>query len=91
MPRIFNNPLAHTSPSPSAKPLRAKGAGVLFLPPCSPDLNPIKTDFFEEVLLKKAATRSVHALRDTTIRDAIDAATSQDNRSFFTACGYQPQ
>jgi len=71
--------------------IEATGACVLFLPPYSPDFNPIEMAFSKiKTLLKKAAARSAHVLRDA-IRDAIGAVTQQDAQSFFTACGYEPK
>ena len=71
--------------------IEATGACVLFLPPYSPDFNPIEMAFSKiKALLKKAAARSIHALWDA-IRNAIDAVTPQDAKSFFNACGYEPK
>lgn len=43
--------------------IRAKGAHLLFLPPYSPDLNPIEQVFAKlKTLLRKAAERSVDAV-----------------------------
>ena len=64
---------------------------MLFLPPYSPDFNPIELAFAKiKALLKKAAARTIPTLWDA-IRDAIDAVTPDDARSFFTACGYEPE
>jgi transposase len=42
--------------------IRAAGAKLFFLPPCSPDLNPIEQVFAKlKVLLRKAAKRTVEA------------------------------
>jgi transposase len=61
------------------------------LPPYSPDFNPIELAFSKiKALLKKAAARTVADLWDA-IRDAIDAVTPADCRSFFTATGYEPE
>jgi transposase len=58
--------------------------------PYSPDFNPIELAFSKiKALLKKAAARTVTDLWDA-IRDAIDAVTIQDCRSFFAATGYEP-
>lgn len=71
--------------------IEARGAGVLYLPPYSPDFNPIELAFAKiKALLKKAAARTIPTLWDA-IRDAIDAVTPNDARSFFTACGYEPE
>ncbi len=57
----------------------------------SPDLNSIELAFSKiKALLRKAAGLTVHHLWDA-IRDAIDAITTKDARSFFTACGYEPE
>ncbi len=87
---ILDNLPAH-KPIAIREAIEATGAGILFLPPYSPDFNPIEMAFSKiKALLKKAAARSVHTLWDA-IRDAIDAVTPQDARSFFTACGYEPK
>ena len=66
-------------------------ASMLFLPPYSPDFNPIELAFSKiKALLRKTSARTVHRLWDA-IRDAIDAITTKDARSFFTACGYEPE
>ena len=87
---ILDNLPAH-KPSAIREAIEDTGACVLFLPPYSPDFNPIEMAFSKiKALLKKTAARSVHALWDA-IRDAIDAVTKQDAKSFFTACGYEPK
>ena len=87
---ILDNLPAH-KPIAIREAIEATGASVLFLPPYSPDFNPIEMAFSKiKALLKKAAARSVHALWDS-IRDAIDAVTPKDARSFFNACGYEPK
>ena len=87
---ILDNLPAH-KPSAIREAIEAKGASVLFLPPYSPDFNPIERAFSKiKALLRKTAARTVQALWDA-IRDAIDAVTPQDAQGFFTACGYEPE
>ncbi len=87
---ILDNLPAH-KPVAIREAIEAAGAVMLFLPPYSPDFNPIELAFSKiKAFLKKAAARTVHRLWDA-IRDAIDAITPQDARSFFTACGYEPE
>lgn len=87
---ILDNLPAH-KPIAIREAIKATGASILFLPPYSPDFNPIEMAFSKiKALLKKAAARSVQALWDA-IRDAIDAVTPKDAHSFFTACGYEPK
>ena len=46
--------------------IRAAGAGVLYLPPYSPDLNPIEQVFAKlKALLRKAEARTKDALWDS--------------------------
>lgn len=67
------------------------GAELRFLPPYSPDFNPIEMAFSKiKALLKKAAARTVADLWDA-VRDAIDAISPTDARNYFTATGYEPE
>ena len=87
---ILDNLPAH-KPVAIRQAIEAAGAEMVFLPPYSPDFNPIEMAFSKiKALLKRAATRSVLALWDA-IREAIDAVTPNDARSYFTACGYEPE
>jgi transposase len=87
---ILDNLPAH-KPSAIREAIEATGASVLFLPPYSPDFNPIEMAFSKiKALLRKTAARTVQALWEP-IRDAIDAVTPQDAQGFFTACGYEPE
>ena len=87
---ILDNLPAH-KPVAIRQAIEAAGAEMVFLPPYSPDFNPIEMAFSKiKALLKKAAARSVLALWDA-IREAIDAVTPKDARNYFTACGYEPE
>ena len=87
---ILDNLPAH-KPVAIRQAIEAAGAEMVFLPPYSPDFNPIEMAFSKiKALLKKAAARSVLALWDA-IREAIDAVTPNDARNYFTACGYEPE
>ncbi len=58
---VLDNLGSHKSPS-VRKAIRAVGAKVFFLPPYSPDLNPIEQVFAKlKALLRKAAERTVQA------------------------------
>ena len=66
------------------------GATLLFLPPYSPDFNPIEMAFAKiKALLKKAAERTVTGLWDR-IGDALHLVTPQEARAYFRAAGYDP-
>ncbi len=67
------------------------GAELRFLPPYSPDFNPIEMAFAKiKAHLKKAAARTLPHLWDA-IRDAIDTVSPQDARSSFPKCGHEPE
>ena len=66
-----------------------RGCKLLYLPPYSPDLNPIEEAFSKiKRILRKAEARSREALVETMGR-ALDAVTSRDARGFFELCGYR--
>lgn len=68
--------------------IEATGAKLRFLPPYSPDFNPIETAFAKlKALLRKAAERTVDALWNTIGR-LIDQFTPTECRNHFAAAGY---
>ena len=70
--------------------IEAAGAKLLYLPPYSPDFNPIEQVFAKlKALLRKAAARTIDALW-TAIAAALDAFTTQECANYFTNSGYEP-
>jgi transposase len=68
--------------------IEAAGATLLYLPPYSPDFNPIENAFAKlKALLRKAAQRSVEGLW-AAIAKATSAFTSQECANYFAAAGY---
>jgi transposase len=68
--------------------IEAAGASLFYLPPCSPDFNPIENAFSKlKALLRKAAGRTVDGLW-AAIGRLIDAFTPQECKNFFAAAGY---
>ena len=68
--------------------IEARGACLLFLPPYSPDLNPIELAFAKlKALLRKAGERSVEDIW-TRIGELLDAVTPQECRNDFNHTGY---
>jgi transposase len=65
------------------------GAALLFLPPYSPDFNPIE-EVFSKVkgILRKTAARTREALVEATAH-ALDAITPEDIRGCYFGCGYR--
>ena len=69
--------------------IEAAGAQVRYLPPYSPDMNPIESCWSKvKQLIKSAEARTVDALIDA-IEIAINAVRASDARGWFARCGYQ--
>jgi transposase len=84
---IADNLSSHKSPRVQAL-LRAQGNDLIFLPPYSPDLNPIEMAFSKlKTLLRKAAARTYQALWNTVGR-VCDLFPSQECSNYFKAAGY---
>ena len=68
--------------------IEERGCELLYLPPYSPDLNPIEEAFSKvKRILRKAESRTWEALVEA-IGAAISAVTAKDVRGFFAHCGY---
>ena len=71
--------------------IEAAGATRLFLPPYSPDFNPIEQAFAKlKAYLRKVAARTKDALWQATA-DALDAFTPQECANYFRNSGYEPE
>ncbi len=71
--------------------IEAAGVKLLYLPPYSPDFNPIEMAFSKlKAILRKAAARSIDDLWQV-IADALDSFSQQDCKNYFTAAGYEPE
>jgi len=70
--------------------IEAAGASLVYLPPYSPDLNPIEKAFSKlKAILRKAAARTLEDLW-AAIASALDAFTPEECRNYFASCGYDP-
>ena len=70
------------------KAVSATGATLLYLPPYSPDLNPIEKFFSKlKALLRKAAKRSIDELWEE-IGAVLNTVSPQECENFFASCGY---
>ena len=66
-----------------------RGAWFLFLPPYSPDLNPIELAYSKlKTLLRKHAARTFDAVC-SAIGQICDLYTTNECRNFFAAAGYE--
>ena len=86
---VLDNLPAHKVNGARAAIERA-GARLIFLPPYSPDFNPIEQAFAKiKALLRKAAARTLETL-DAAIAAALDAFTPHECANYFTNSGYKP-
>ena len=84
---VMDNLSSHKGPSVRAL-IVAAGATLLYLPPYSPDFNPIENAFAKlKALLRKAAERTIDGLW-AAIGRLIDTFTPSECANYFTAAGY---
>jgi transposase len=70
--------------------IETTGAHLRYLPPYSPDLNPIEPSFAQlKAHLRKARERTIPALYDR-IGDLLQLVTSAQCRNYFRKAGYAP-
>lgn len=68
--------------------IEATGARLLYLPPYSPDLNPIEPAWSKlKQLLRAAKARTAEAL-ETAVAQALAAITPENATAWFSHCGY---
>jgi transposase len=68
--------------------IEGRGCELVYLPPYSPDLNPIEQAFSKvKDLMRRAEARTREALIET-MGGALEAVTARDARGFFGHCGY---
>lgn len=68
--------------------IEAKGAKLLYLPPYSPDFNPIEKSFSKiKSILERIAARTADAL-EAAVREALQCFTPIECQNYFAACGY---
>lgn len=68
--------------------IEAAGARLLYLPPYSPDFNPIEQAWSKiKQLLRSAKARTLEAL-ESAIAEALRAITAANALAWFSHCGY---
>jgi transposase len=84
---VMDNLSSHKSDD-VRKIIEAAGASLLYLPPYSPDFNPIEQAFSKiKAHLRKAAERSIPALWDR-IGAILDILPADQCQNFFSHAGY---
>lgn len=85
---IMDNLSAHKNPE-VAQHIKECGAELLFLPPYSPDLNPIENMWSKvKQLLRGMKMRTYDAL-EKGIANALDRVCASDAQGWFKSCGYK--
>jgi transposase len=85
---VMDNLSSHRGPR-VRKTIEARGCELVYLPPYSPDLNPIEEAFAKlKALLRRAGARTREALIEAMGR-ALDAVTASDTQGFFEHRGYR--
>jgi len=86
---ILDNLPAHKG-SRVREAIEAAGASLLYLPPYSPDFNPIENAFAKlKALLRKAAERTLDGLW-RQIGRLLDVFPPDECANYFKAAGYEP-
>ncbi len=87
---VMDNLSSHKGPR-VREMIEAAGAKLLFLPPYSPDFNPIEMAFSKmKALLRKAAERTIEGLW-SAIGGIVDLFTPSECANYFVAAGYDPE
>ena len=70
--------------------IEAAGARLLYLPPYSPDFNPIEQLFAKLKALLQQSRRALPRRLWSRIADLLDAFTSSECTNYFRNAGYAP-
>ena len=86
---ILDNLATHKSPT-ATRILAEKNCWMLFLPPYSPDMNPIEMAFSKlKAHLRRIGARTYDALMEA-IGDVCGLFSEDECWNYFRACGYAP-
>ena len=84
---VMDNLSSHKGPR-VRRAIRKTGAKLIFLPPYSPDLNPIEPVFAKlKTLLRKANARTVEAV-EKAIAELLDSYTKEECANYLVNSGY---
>ncbi len=84
---LIDNLNVHKS-EPARRQIEARGAWLIYLPPYSPDWNPIEKCWAKiKAVLRRLKARTFEALVDA-LDTAFRTITLEDARAWFVHCGY---
>ena len=69
--------------------IEAAGAELLYLPPYSPDLNPIDKAWSKLKLLLRSAKARTREIHDQAITELLPQITSDNAQAWFRFSGYE--
>jgi transposase len=84
---VMDNLTPHKNESTIAL-IEAAGAKAVFLPPYSPDLNPIEMMWSKVKAFLRAAEARTHEDLLTALASALNSVSASDARNWFAHCGY---
>jgi transposase len=85
---IMDNLASHKN-SEVAEHIKKCGAELLYLPPYSPDLNPIENMWSKVKQLLRGMERRTRDALEKGIACALDLVCASDAKGWFTNCGYE--
>ena len=85
---VMDNLSSHKSPDVS-KHIEACGAHLLYLPPYSPDLNPIEKMWSKVKQFLRSLKAQTYEALENAIVQALDAVSATDAEGWFKSCGYE--
>jgi transposase len=85
---IMDNLSAHKNPA-VARHIKESGAEVLYLPPYSPDLNPIENMWSKIKQLRRGMEARAYDTLEKGIASALDRVSASDAQGWFKNCGYE--
>ena len=68
--------------------IEARGAKVIYLPPYSPDLNPIEKCWSKIKTYLRAAKARTRETLEKALKEALLLVTEEDAQGWFASCGY---
>lgn len=84
---VMDNLTPHKNEQTAAL-IEAAGASVRFLPPYSPDLNPIEKMWSKVKQALRSCQARTHERLIKAIASALASVTANDARNWFASCGY---
>jgi transposase len=86
---VMDNLSSHKRPG-VREAIEAAGASLLYLPPYSPDLNPIEKAFSKLKAKLRAAQKRTIAELEQYLGEVLDCFSPEECENYYVSCGYPP-